>query len=200
MSDLVKRLRTREGVGAAISRTAATTKYLYLVMDEAADELARLRSEVERLTRERDGARGIVEQTYWMALRYADGRKSYAVGMCNDAVSKAYSAGWLKPGLSGDRITPLLARDGMSPEWQSIETRAQAAETELATLTARTREVLAPFAELDILTPEAGWRDDDNLTLVAEDEPSNIRYANVELRHFRAANTLFNELKEKVNG
>lgn len=139
MSDLVKRLRTREGVGAAISRTAATTKYLYLVMDEAADELARLRSEVERLTRERDEA-----QAGWK------------------------TASELLDAAVGDYNTEHVA---------------------LTALTARTREVLAPFAE---------WFPEEALRRVPPDQ--RLMTTGLEARHFRAANTLFNELKEKVNG
>ena len=139
MSDLVKRLRTREGVGAAISRTAATTKYLYLVMDEAADELARLRSEVERLTRERDEA-----QAGWK------------------------TASELLDAAVGDYNTEHVA---------------------LTALTARTREVLAPFAE---------WFPEEALRRVPPDQ--RLMTTGLEARHFRAANTLFNELKEKDNG
>jgi hypothetical protein len=74
---------------------------------------------IERLTRERDEARQIVRDIYWMALRYADGRMTYAVEMCNDAVRKGYEAGWLVP-VKGDRATPLYARDGMSPDYVPI--------------------------------------------------------------------------------
>jgi hypothetical protein len=74
------------------------------------------RADIERLLAERDEARQIVRDIFWMALRYADGRNTYAVGMCNDALGKAYKAGWLVPE-EGDRATPKLARDGMSPEW-----------------------------------------------------------------------------------
>jgi hypothetical protein len=75
---------------------------------------------MEKVCAERDEARQIVRDIYWMALRYADGRKSYAVGMCNDAVQKGYDGGWLKPG-EDDKTTPRLARDGMSPEWTRVE-------------------------------------------------------------------------------
>jgi hypothetical protein len=85
-----------------------------------ADSLLAKDAEIERLKRERDEARGIVRDIYWMALRYADGRMTYAVGMCNDAVRKGYDAGWLPMKSSGgDTITPDFARDGMSPEWKS---------------------------------------------------------------------------------
>jgi hypothetical protein len=81
---------------------------------------------------ERDEARQIVRDIYWMARRYADGRQSYAVGMFNDAVRKAYDAGWLEHRLDHE---PRFARDSMfSPEWKSIEQRALDAETALAAL------------------------------------------------------------------
>ena len=51
---------------------------------------------IKSLRRERDEARQIVRDIYWMAIRYADNRHSYAPGMCNDALKKAYDAGWLK--------------------------------------------------------------------------------------------------------
>lgn len=35
----------------------------------------------------------IIIEIQWMALRYADGRKTYAVGMYNDAIKKAIDLG-----------------------------------------------------------------------------------------------------------
>jgi hypothetical protein len=68
---------------------------------------------------ERDEARQIVRDIYWMARRYADGRQSYAVGMFNDAIRKAYDAGWLEHRIEAE---PPYARDSMfSPEWRSID-------------------------------------------------------------------------------
>ena len=50
---------------------------------------------IKSLRRERDEARQIVRDIYWMAIRYADNSFTYAPGMCNDALKKAYDAGWL---------------------------------------------------------------------------------------------------------
>lgn len=86
-----------------------------------------LLSEYERVKAERDEARKIVRDIYWMALRYADGRKSYAVGMVNDAVRKGYDAGWLVHSHEKD---PAFARDGMGPEYRSVEARSEALEAE----------------------------------------------------------------------
>lgn len=49
----------------------------------------------ERLERERDEAREIVREIWWMARRYADGRNTYAPKMFNDAIHIAEKAGWL---------------------------------------------------------------------------------------------------------
>ena len=87
--------------------------------------LLALIEERDRLKVERDEARQIVRDIYWMALRYADGRQTYAPGMCNDALRKAYEAGWLTHQHQSD---PAYARDGASPEYQSILARALAAE------------------------------------------------------------------------
>lgn len=51
---------------------------------------------IASLERERDEARQIVRDIHWMARRYADGRMTYAVGMFNDAVKKAFDGGWLE--------------------------------------------------------------------------------------------------------
>lgn len=51
----------------------------------------------------------------------------------------------------------------------------------------RLETALRPFADLDQLTEENGWKDDDDLTLVTEAVIGRTRYAKVELRHFRAA-------------
>ena len=48
---------------------------------------------------------------HWMAVRYADNRKSYAVGMCNDALRKAYDGGWLVfNGAKQHNLDPQYAR------------------------------------------------------------------------------------------
>ena len=91
-----------------------------------------------RLTAERDEARAIVRDIHWMARRYADGRQSYAAGMFNDAVRKAYEAGWLEHTIADE---PAYARDGMfSAEWRSIEQRALDAEAALRATIPTTKE------------------------------------------------------------
>ena len=112
-----------------------TTACLYKPTLEPRDRLdieplVRL-SEYERVKAERDEARKIVRDIYWMALRYADGRKSYAVGMVNDAVRKGYDAGWLVHSHEKD---PAFARDGMGPEYRSVEARSEALEAEVKRL------------------------------------------------------------------
>lgn len=97
--------------------------------DAARAVLALIRPAFEAKERERDEARQIVRDIYWMALRYADGRQSYAPGMCNDALRKAYDGGWLVHRQQSD---PAFARDGSSPEYRSLEARALAAEAKLA--------------------------------------------------------------------
>lgn len=98
---------------------------------------------LEAAERGRDEARQIVRDIFWMALRYADGRKSYAPGMCNRAVQKGYDGGWLdRP--KNDEHTPALARDGdFDGEWTSIEARAEAAEKRIAELEAGLDAVIA---------------------------------------------------------
>ena len=49
-------------------------------------ELAQLREENRRL-------RGIISDIYWMARRYATGRKTYAPSMYNDAIRAAIDLG-----------------------------------------------------------------------------------------------------------
>lgn len=142
MSDLVERLRhlvrlnePQHGGPYAGHAAAACIK----AMTESADELARLRSEVERLTRERDEA-------LELAMAY----------------------------------------------WRTYE----AATDKLTTLTARTREVLAPFAAVANAYSD---REDDKFETWRDCHEPITREAS-KLLHFRAANTLFNELKEKDNG
>ena len=104
---------------------------------------AALESAVERLQRELDEARGIVRAIHWMACRYADGRNTYAPGMYNRAIAKAYDAGWLTFDPARNRYDVQYARDGMSPEWKTVEERATSAEASLA----KAREALAQVAE-----------------------------------------------------
>ena len=82
-----------------------------------------------RVLAERDAARRIVQDIHWMARRYADGRRSYAPGMFNDAVRPAFEAGWLKPNGAADESQ--YARDGdFDAEWKSLEGRLAQAEAE----------------------------------------------------------------------
>jgi DNA repair exonuclease SbcCD ATPase subunit len=103
--------------------------------DEA---LQALEEENERLLTANEETRKIVRDIYWMALRYADGRRSYAVGMVNDAVRKGYDAGWLVHSYDKD---PAFARDGDKPEYRSLEERATAAEEENARLRQHVEEL-----------------------------------------------------------
>jgi len=150
--DLVSRLRSRyveqtTSLGDFGTHTIGTPDAL---CQEAATALTEARADIERLTGERDEARGIVRDTHWMAVRYADGRMSYAPGMCNRAIQKAYDAGWLTyHDHKQHGHDPQYAREGDRPEYRSIEARADAAESELSTLRARVREVVGPFAKAD---------------------------------------------------
>ena len=110
---------------------------------------------IERLQRELDEARGIVRNIYWMACRYADGRNTYAPGMYNRAIAKAYDAGWLTFDHTGRRYEVQYARDGMSPEWKTAEERATSAEASLAAA----REALKPFAA--VAEHDIGESEDD---------------------------------------
>ena len=131
-------------------------------------ELARLRSEVERLTRELDEAHGY-------ASRFLT---SFVAQHCNPV------PGW----------APLHDLIGVLTQIDNASTVARKYRSELTTLTARTREVLAPFAAVaeKIAKMHPGWDHDDFLMKVGA-EPAK-------LGPYRAANTLFNELKEKDNG
>lgn len=141
--DLVARLRRLYHINTG--RTFLAGEAVNADGPEAADE-------IERLMKERDEARQIVRDIYWMALRYADGRKTYASWMANEAVKKGYSAGWLDPNKPLHQETPMFARDGDGPEWESIEARAEAAEASAAAATReraeveRLRALLEPFA------------------------------------------------------
>lgn len=105
------------------------------------------RERAKRAERERDEARGVVRDTLWMARRYADGRQSYAVGMYNDAAKIAEAGGYAK----GEPDGTLYALDGLRPEYQALEARAQAAE-------AKVKELEAPF----------DWTAEDLVDLMAE--------------------------------
>lgn len=90
-------------------------------------------SQLAAVAAERDALAKIVQDIHWMAVRYADGRQSYAVGMCNDALRKAYDAGWLVYSeFRQHDLDPQYARDGSKPEYRHIEDRALTAERLLA--------------------------------------------------------------------
>jgi len=96
---------------------------------------------IEKLQTERDEARSIVRDIFWMARRYADGRQSYAVGMFNDAIRKAFDGGWLEDKCVDE---PRYARDGMwSHEWIS---QAEIIRAQVARIS-ELEEGLRPFAE-----------------------------------------------------
>lgn len=97
---------------------------------------------------ERDEARGIVRDIHWMAVRYADGRRSYAPGMLNDALRKAYDGGWLtyRPHLQHDP-DPQYAREGDKQEYRSIEARIAALEAQNGALIAAISWIEPPFAD-----------------------------------------------------
>lgn len=170
--------------------------------DEAATALTEARAEIKRLIGERDEARGIVRDTYWMAVRYADGRMSYAPGMCNRAIQKAYDAGWLTyHDHKQHDHDPQYAREGDRPEYRSIEDRARAAESELSTLRARVREVVWPFAEIrQALELISANKPGDELlderaifqTWGLKDTPTSKQ---ITLGHLRAARQLNEDLK-----
>ncbi len=53
----------------------------------------------------------IILDIYWMARRYAHGRQTYAVGMCNGALASALDLGLL---LQSDSVVGgFYAKDGM---------------------------------------------------------------------------------------
>ena len=84
-----------------------------------------MKATIKQLEAERDEARSIVKDIYWMALRYADGRQSYAVGMVNDAVKKGHDSGWLD---ASPNNTPSFARDGSSKEWVALKDKVESLE------------------------------------------------------------------------
>jgi len=118
LSDIAMQIAVEMEAHAALSTTTAAKaeaicEILSSFVPSPASKPEVTESMVERLESERDEARSIVRDIYWMALRYADGRKTYAVSMCNDAVRKGYDGGWLpRKAEGGDPITPDFARDG----------------------------------------------------------------------------------------
>lgn len=157
------------------------------MLAKIADELEAERDALAKARRERDEARSIVRDIHWMAVRYADNRRSYAVGMCNDALRKAYDGGWLV--YSDDKqhdLDPQYARDGMfDTEWRSAVDAANSRALEAEAQRDEALKALEPFAlvaEHDIGEDET---DDDIFWPI-----SNARYSmsgRLRVGHLRAA-------------
>lgn len=96
---------------------------------------------IERLLARAEIAEKIVRDTLWMAGRYADGRKTYAVSMYNDALAQAKAAG-----IDGD-ARPAL--DGMAAGYPGTLdgwiARAEKAERERDEATTLLRATLVPM-------------------------------------------------------
>lgn len=130
VSDLVKRLRAfGKKWGAAEGRQDGELS----LVNEAADALAAAEARAAEVQEERDTARQIVRDIHWMAVRYADGRKSYAPGMLNDALRKAYDAGWLKyvRPVTMQELDPRYAREGAKTDLGDLLEAAEARIAEL---------------------------------------------------------------------
>lgn len=166
--------------------TKATVTEAIAAWNERPD-LTRLRSEVERLTRERDeAARPTSPDDLNMLVRincFGDGMNEHIAGPTTVETAKELLR-WAEGYMFN------LALD-LSSKYADAISQARSAETELTTLTARTREVLAKIVELK-------WQ---TLISMAHGEPYSIwaNYAAFEVAA-EIANTLFNELKEKDNG
>lgn len=206
MSDLVERLNDNADLDAA---EGADPTVVALEREAAAEiarlrtveaDNARLRSEVERLTRERDEAVAVLRLHHIMAVERGeiglpDGDGGWIA--INDGAEYCDSTLYNRTVQVIDQhpVFRPMPRGGWQQSqgwWENwlLETRMRRkAEAELTTLTARTREVLAPFAE---------WFPEEALRRVPPDQ--RLMTTGLEARHFRAANTLFNELKEKDNG
>ena len=89
-------------------------------------------AQIASLTAERDQMAAIIRDTLWMAARYADGRRSYAVGLYNDARVKAEALG------CAHEAWPAV--DGMDPERPTLT-------EELATLRAERDAAQQEIAE-----------------------------------------------------
>lgn len=57
--------------------------------------------------------RSVIQDMWWMARRYVNGRKSYAVSMYNNAIKRAQDAGMI---FSPDNDGLIEAKDGMFDE------------------------------------------------------------------------------------
>ena len=154
MSDLVERLRELDKAGRAeLGKHAWSINdpELYADLCQGLREAA---SEVERLTRERDEALELADRLKLEAQIHSGEARA-----ANSTVHEIYQ---LLSGAKGEPGT-----------WHGADPARR--------FVARTREVLAPFAELA-----------DQATFLAESDSPDAVIAH----HLRAANTLFNELKE----
>jgi hypothetical protein len=78
---------------------------------------------MKALKKENEELKEIIKDTLWMALRYADGRSTYAPRMFNMAVHKLDALG-LAHLYDGERAeNKRFARDGMFGEWD-VSTKA----------------------------------------------------------------------------
>lgn len=76
-----------------------------------------MKDELVRLRRENQTLRLIARDLHWMARRYVDGRRSYAVGMFNDYTRTLLSLGVeLNPTADGT----IWAQDDLGPGFQSM--------------------------------------------------------------------------------
>lgn len=67
---------------------------------------------------------GIIQDIFWMARRYAEGRQSYAPGMYNDAIIKAMSLGMRFE--MGNKDEDLFANDaGIASVKQDADLKAK---------------------------------------------------------------------------
>lgn len=70
---------------------------------------------IENLEKERDEARYIVKEIWWMARRYADGRNTFAPHMFNEAMKKA--EGWIMDTDNGE----IWAKDPIDQDKSSLQ-------------------------------------------------------------------------------
>lgn len=168
----VKRIRTRVSQGDCPTEPVLSTENLE-------DAVLALADDVERLTRGRDEA-------YGYASRFLT---SFVAQHCNPV------PGW----------APLHDLIGVLTQIDNASTVAREYRSELTTLTARTREVLAPFVGPFVRRRDAyARRYSDTVLGYANFDKMPDRWPMEKIEflmgEFRAANTLFNELKEKDNG
>jgi hypothetical protein len=64
-----------------------------------------MKRQLKELAEENEKLRRIAKDLQWMARRYANGRRTYAVGVCNDATKHLIEMGVeIKPDPVGDTI------------------------------------------------------------------------------------------------